>query len=278
VDFKEYVKDVLPKEWSPSWNIEALKAGAIAVKTFSWHHIINPRGLKNSAGESYHVRDSNCDQVYVPLSSIGNAKTNQAVDETWLRVMAQNGDIFLSQYDSGTPGQIDPLIPGRMSQNGTQVLASAPYNLDWQLIVRHYYDLVDFNSPCNLYTVGSDVPSSFGVPWNVFNTSELLLQAFCNPVPIPLAITFTADLGPSTYVYSQGYVWVNNNWQQTTFTCTGGQIVSGAWCPTSAQGQLPANSIYYVAYTCNWTGTKWNCGCRDTACTTSYWQIQGIQK
>src|SRR5882724_11339627 len=29
-----------------------------------------------------------------------------------------------------------------------------------------------------------------------------------------------------------------------------------------------------LGYLCMWTGTQWTCGCRDSACTQSYWQIQ----
>jgi hypothetical protein len=29
-----------------------------------------------------------------------------------------------------------------------------------------------------------------------------------------------------------------------------------------------------LAYLCTWTRTNWKCGCRDSACTQSYWQIQ----
>ena len=125
-------------------------------------------------------------------------------------------------------------------------------------------------SLCSTLFPGTAIGTGFGTPWNVFNLSELLLKAFCNGPQT------TAIMGPSTYVYSQGYAWVNNNWQQTTFTCTAGALVSNAWCPNTAQGTLPQTSTYYVAYTCNWTGSKWNCGCADTNCSTNYWQLQKI--
>jgi hypothetical protein len=112
--------------------------------------------------------------------------------------------------------------------------------------------------------------TGFGTPWNVFTVSELLLKAYSN------GLQTTIDVGPSTYVYSQGYVWVNNQWQQVTFTCTGGQIVQNTWCPTSARATLPQNSTFVVAYTCNWTGIQWHCGCADTTCRQNFWQLQKI--
>jgi hypothetical protein len=125
---------------------------------------------------------------------------------------------------------------------------------------------------CNLYTVGSTIPSGFGVPWNVFDPTQLLLKASCTSSSV------TADVGPATYVYNQGFAFVNNQWQQTRFSCTGDALVSNTWCPNSASATLPNNSTFYVAYTCNWTGTKWNCGCRELACTQNLWQLQKIQR
>jgi peptidoglycan hydrolase-like amidase len=42
VPFQQYIEDVLPNEWIPSWNTEALKAGAIAIKMFAWYHHLHP--------------------------------------------------------------------------------------------------------------------------------------------------------------------------------------------------------------------------------------------
>ncbi|MCL6446508.1 MAG: hypothetical protein K6T83_24185 [Alicyclobacillus sp.] len=42
VPFEEYCEDVLPNEWMPSWNLEALKAGAMASKMFAWYHHLHP--------------------------------------------------------------------------------------------------------------------------------------------------------------------------------------------------------------------------------------------
>jgi hypothetical protein len=40
---------------------------------------------------------------------------------------------------------------------------------------------------------------------------------------------------------------------------------------------VPPSSPYFVGYTCHWTGSAWKCGCRDAACTQSFWQLQGVQ-
>jgi hypothetical protein len=125
---------------------------------------------------------------------------------------------------------------------------------------------------CDTLNSNDSVKAGFGVPWNVFNPNQLVLKAFCTSSSV------TADISPATYVYNQGYAFANNQWYQTAYTCTGGQIVQNSWYPQSAQGILPNNSTFYVAYTCNWTGTKWNCGCADTTCSQGFWQLQGIQR
>ncbi len=35
---------------------------------------------------------------------------------------------------------------------------------------------------------------------------------------------------------------------------------------------------YVLGYHCSWTGSGWKCGCRDQACTQSYWQIQSFKR
>ena len=39
IDFKEYVKHVLPNEWVPSWPWESLRSGAMAAKMYAWYWI-----------------------------------------------------------------------------------------------------------------------------------------------------------------------------------------------------------------------------------------------
>lgn len=125
---------------------------------------------------------------------------------------------------------------------------------------------------CHAFTSGSTIPSGFGVPWNVFNPSELLLKAFCTDSSI------TAEVSPATYVYKQGYAWTGSIWRRTNLTCTNGALVSNAWCPNSASANIRANATHYIAYTCQRINNEWKCGCRDSQCDQSYWQLQKIRR
>jgi hypothetical protein len=61
-------------------------------------------------------------------------------------------------------------------------------------------------------------------------------------------------------------------------------LIANAWYPKTATATMNltstelANPSYNLAYICTWTGTNWKCGCRDSACTKSYWQIQSFKR
>jgi hypothetical protein len=44
---------------------------------------------------------------------------------------------------------------------------------------------------------------------------------------------------------------------------------------TSTELQNPSDALAYI-YT--WTTNQWKCGCRDSVCTQSYWQIQAFKR
>ena len=87
IDFKEYVKGVLPNEWGPKWNEESLKAGAVAVKMFAIS-MVERRG---------YVWDCNWSQVYRP--SRRTEATDKAVDDTWDYILLKDDKVFTTYYD-----------------------------------------------------------------------------------------------------------------------------------------------------------------------------------
>ena len=50
----------------------------------------------------------------------------------------------------------------------------------------------------------------------------------------------------------------------------------GATILKRTSSQLAAKN-YFVAYTCQKVHSAWKCGCRDSACTTAYWQLRGLR-
>jgi peptidoglycan hydrolase-like amidase len=120
--FQEYCKDVLPNEWFPSWNPEALKAGAIAVKMFAWHHTLHP---VTQEGFTFDVDNTANYQQFKYLS--GQFMTDQAVGQTWNIVYVPPTDeIRELSYRSGFPNRENRAFLGSdvMSQWGSQYWAS----------------------------------------------------------------------------------------------------------------------------------------------------------
>ncbi|MEU8263463.1 peptidase inhibitor family I36 protein [Micromonospora sp. NPDC048999] len=139
VDFKTYVKNVLPNEWVTSWPKASLEAGAEAVKSYGWYWALHST-RKTSGGQCYDVRDDTGDQVYKPSSAL--AATSAAVDSTWSTRMTRSGNILQAHYCANT-GCTGWVTGDWMSQNGSRDLANAGKN--YQEILRYYYSNVAFS-------------------------------------------------------------------------------------------------------------------------------------
>jgi hypothetical protein len=133
-------------------------------------------------------------------------------------------------------------------------------------------------SPCHLYESGDTIPAGFGVPWDV-NTNDLLIKAICTTT------TATLDLGkgnPLQYIYKTGYHYRPgfSSWQPISYKSSK-QLIANNWYPMSAQASITTDTStdnYVLGYICTWNGSTWRCGCRDAACTQSYWQVQRVQR
>lgn len=153
VDFKTYVKNVLPREWIPSWDPKSLDAGAMAAKTFAWYEVLHHKSSTYSHnGVCYDVKDTVADQVYVPGSA--DARTSAAVDRTWSTYMHRGGQIFLAQfcanmncYDLSTRDTCGEAVNGtRLSQWGSQDCA-ARLGLSSEAILKKYYGAITITRP-----------------------------------------------------------------------------------------------------------------------------------
>jgi hypothetical protein len=141
--------------------------------------------------------------------------------------------------------------------------------------------------PCSLYQSGSRGYSPYGLHWDWTTTQrELLLKATCSSFSTTVDIGNGRETGSGssmaglTYVYHQGYYSTGSGWLPYALQCSGTDKtkIVGVWCKGSATASLPSNTKWFAGYTCIWTGTKWQCGCSDSTCATSYWQVQGIRR
>lgn len=143
IPLEEYVRGVLPHEWIPSWEMESLKAGAIAARTYAWNWIV--RGGKYDCAD---VDDTTRSQVY---DEGRNARCDEAIAATAGQGIRRGDDLVSSEYsaENGNPtefGVDEPLCAGRarqghgrgMCQWGTQRWAQQRgQNYVW--MVEHYY-------------------------------------------------------------------------------------------------------------------------------------------
>ena len=144
VDFNLYVRRVLPQEWGPSWNMQSLMAGSLAVKSYGWARstIEGPRSVN---GTCYDVDDTTNYQVYKESTT---PTTDWATNAVWRSFVRKNNQAIIAFYLAGTPGMAcgsgnDGGI--RMRQWGTKTCADQG---------KAWFDIVDdYYFPSSIYTV-----------------------------------------------------------------------------------------------------------------------------
>ncbi|MGP4072304.1 stage II sporulation protein D [Piscibacillus sp. B03] len=109
VPLEEYVVSVVASEVPASFEMEAIKAQALAARTYI-AQILNQGG----AGENYHVTDTVQHQVYKNMDELRNAwgvdyswkinKIIQAVDETKGQIITYGGNPIAAQFFSTSNG------------------------------------------------------------------------------------------------------------------------------------------------------------------------------
>lgn len=160
IPIEEYMLGVVPSEMPSKWNQEALKAQAIAARSYA----IANRGKRASRG--YDLKDTPEDQAYGGASS-ETASTNKAVAETKGIVVTYNKKIIPAYYSASAGGHtinsgevwntdlpflrsvpsFDEGVSKNghgigMSQHGANNLASKGYNA--YQILTYYYNNVKF--------------------------------------------------------------------------------------------------------------------------------------
>lgn len=128
---EEYLYGVLPKELGPSFHMEALKAQAIASRTYAI------RNLNKHIWEGYNLCDTVHCQVYGGFD-VENSITNEAVDETGGMILTYNGYPIDAVFHSNSGGHTDdakevwstdvPYLVGRVDE-----FSNSFSNASWEL-------------------------------------------------------------------------------------------------------------------------------------------------
>ena len=162
IPFEEYVARVLPAEVPPSWDMEALKAQAVAVRTYAWNKIWQNRNNRNP----FDISDWINNQV---MCDYRTARTDKAAEDTAGIILSVQGDprvlplTAMYSAENGHPTRLntyvnylksvpDPNAVGKvrrghgwgLSQMGAQRLAKQ--GLTYCQILGHYYRNIHINN------------------------------------------------------------------------------------------------------------------------------------
>lgn len=97
VNLDKYVRGVLPSEVFTSWPAAALRAQAVAARTYAaYKRFTHP-------GEPYHLCDTTSCQVYGGRS-VEVASTSKAVSDTSAKILTYGGDPALTEFSSSSGG------------------------------------------------------------------------------------------------------------------------------------------------------------------------------
>lgn len=129
---EDYVASVVGAEMPSSWNREALKAQAVAARSYALAHMARP------ASRHWHLGSTTRWQAYPGLES-ATARTQAATLETIGLILSYQGGIVESLYASTTALTLEAHghLGASMSQHGAQELASR--GLQYSQILSRYY-------------------------------------------------------------------------------------------------------------------------------------------
>ena len=100
LDVEDYVRGILYHEISHRWPLEAIKAQAVAARTYALYRI------KNNKKNLYDVTDDIYSQVYGGSTS-ERYRTNLAIDRTKGLIMTYNNDVLPAYYHATCAGMTE---------------------------------------------------------------------------------------------------------------------------------------------------------------------------
>ncbi|MBQ3552197.1 MAG: hypothetical protein IJA35_03435 [Clostridia bacterium] len=139
VNFSTYCNNVTLYEIGyNSWDADALKAGALAIRNFAWHKIVT-----YGTSANYHLADHGTlgAQIYNPGGPRQNSQypnVINAMSSIWNTIMV-NSDrkLFLSEYRTGTSSQYGTQYGGILTHYGAK--RHADEGRSYSYILKWYY-------------------------------------------------------------------------------------------------------------------------------------------
>jgi stage II sporulation protein D len=100
LDVEDYLYGVVPKEMSPQWHPEALKAQTVAARTYALYQ----KGKNRN--RDYDIIATTTSQIYGG-AGVESERSNQAVDETKGMVILYKGQLALTYYHANSGGMTE---------------------------------------------------------------------------------------------------------------------------------------------------------------------------
>lgn len=148
---EDYLLSVVPSEMPPSWHMEALKAQAVAARTYAAYHITNSKtGL-------YDLETDTNSQVYSGVRS-ENPNSSKAVRDTRSMVMVYNNlpiKAFFHSHSGGVTESPEKVWGQRVDylKSVKSEFCNMSKPLEWELKL----DLTALSGKLNKYSVGDIV-------------------------------------------------------------------------------------------------------------------------
>jgi stage II sporulation protein D len=130
VNMRNYLQSVVASEVSSTWGKEALKAQAVAARSYALTYYFKP------ANPLYHLGSDEYYQVYSGIEREA-PETNNAVDETSGEFVSHKGGIVESLYAASDAIVAEAFAGKGMSQLGALKLANQGYK--YEQIITNYY-------------------------------------------------------------------------------------------------------------------------------------------
>lgn len=130
INLRHYLYSVVASEVSPSWSPEAIKAQAVAARSYALTYYFKP------ANSRYHLGSDEYFQVYSGTQREDD-RSNQAVDVTSGEYVSYKGGVVESLYAASDDIVAEAFAGRGMSQLGAKSLAEKGYKYD-QILANYY--------------------------------------------------------------------------------------------------------------------------------------------
>ena len=100
---EDYVAGLLQAEMSGSWPLEALKAQAIAGRSYAYSRQLHPRSLGQGQVVDFHLTDGGDDPTYRG-SGPAAVKIDWAIDETRGQMISWQGQVIPAEFHASSGG------------------------------------------------------------------------------------------------------------------------------------------------------------------------------